>query len=257
MTQEEMNVLVPARLKELEEEHAIKVLLAVEAGSRASGLEAPDSDFDIRFLYVHERDYYLELNEHRDVIEQPVNEVWDLAGWDLRKALKLLYKSHPALIEWLHSPIVYVSSPLLQDLEPLIHAYFSPRKAADYYCGIVRNQLKQSDRGPFSVKQYLSIVSSLLACQWVIETQSAPPVSFAERAMLLPDSLKEHTADLVRRKKAKRGSGPLLSDRLLDQYIEETFRQLSVRIATLDRHSQPSWDALNAYFMTVINQAFE
>lgn len=257
MTQEEMNVLVPARLKELEEEHAIKVLLAVEAGSRASGLEAPDSDFDIRFLYVHERDYYLELNEHKDVIEQPVNEIWDLAGWDLRKALKLLYKSHPALIEWLHSPIVYASSPQLQDLEPIIHMYFSPRKAADYYCGIVRNQLKQSDRGSFSVKRYLSIVSSLLACQWVIQTQSAPPVSFHERTVLLPDALKEHVKELVRRKKEKRGSGPLLSDGLLDQYIEETFHHLKGQIATLDHGPQQSWDALNAYFMTVINQTME
>lgn len=41
-------------LREIEEQHHIKILYAVESGSRAWGFSSPDSDWDVRFIYVHE-----------------------------------------------------------------------------------------------------------------------------------------------------------------------------------------------------------
>ncbi len=103
-TQEEMNVLVPEKLAEIERDFDVKVLWAIESGSRAWGFESPDSDFDVRFIYKHKQDFYLRLNEQRDVIELPIDDTWDVSGWDLDKTLKLLYKSNPTLFEWLQSP---------------------------------------------------------------------------------------------------------------------------------------------------------
>ena len=102
----DMKEQIIARLRELEEKENIKILLAVESGSRAWGFESPDSDYDVRFIYVRNKDDYLCLEEPRDVIELPIEGDLDINGWDLRKALRLLYKCNPTLSEWLKSPIV-------------------------------------------------------------------------------------------------------------------------------------------------------
>ena len=80
------------KLKEIEEKENIKILLAVESGSRAWGFASPDSDYDVRFIYIRKLENYLRLNKMRDVIELPIDEELDINGWDLQKTLRLLYK---------------------------------------------------------------------------------------------------------------------------------------------------------------------
>ena len=87
LTQEEMNRLVPEKLREIERDYHVEVLWAVESGSRAWGFASPDSDFDVRFLYKRPQEEYLKLNPPRDVIELPIDETWDVSGWDLRFAI--------------------------------------------------------------------------------------------------------------------------------------------------------------------------
>lgn len=105
-----------ARLEQIEKDEDVTIFYACESGSRAWGFPSADSDYDVRFIYVRPRDWYLSIDveEKRDVIERPINDALDISGWDLRKALKLLRKSNPPLLEWLSSPIVYkeqVTSP--------------------------------------------------------------------------------------------------------------------------------------------------
>ena len=85
-------------LSDLEKEKAIEILLACETGSRVWGFPSPDSDFDVRIIYKHEKDWYLSLTEEKDTIEYFLenNEI-DISGWDLRKSLRLLWKSNPPL----------------------------------------------------------------------------------------------------------------------------------------------------------------
>src|SRR5947209_3872560 len=97
-----------AKLYEIEKEQSVKILYAVESGSRAWGFASKDSDYDIRFIYVHPIDWYISIEEKRDVIEYPVKDLLDFSGWDIRKALQLYKKSNPPLYEWLVSPIVYL-----------------------------------------------------------------------------------------------------------------------------------------------------
>ena len=96
-----MRELILEKLKQIEKDHHVKILLAIESGSRAWGFASPDSDYDVRFIYVGSKNDYLRLDERRDVIELPINEELDINGWDLPKALRLFYKSNPTLFEWL------------------------------------------------------------------------------------------------------------------------------------------------------------
>lgn len=90
---------IERRLSAIEAEERVRVLMAVESGSRAWGFPSPDSDYDIRFIYVRPRDWYLSLSPGRDVIERPIVDEIDLNGWDIRKAFGLLLKSNAVVSE--------------------------------------------------------------------------------------------------------------------------------------------------------------
>src|SRR3954452_13450282 len=98
------------RLEEAEAEHGVRILYACESGSRAWGFASPDSDYGVRFIYAQPRNWYLsfDVERRRDVIEYPIVDDIDQSGWDVRKALYLFTRNNGALLEWLHSPIVYL-----------------------------------------------------------------------------------------------------------------------------------------------------
>lgn len=98
---------IDGRLDAVERDEGVRILLAIESGSRAWGFPSPDSDYDCRFLYVRPRDDYLSLWPRRDVIETPLDAVLDVNGWDLGKALRLVVKGNAVVLEWLQSPITY------------------------------------------------------------------------------------------------------------------------------------------------------
>jgi predicted nucleotidyltransferase len=135
--------------------HSARILYAAESGSRAWGFGSPGSDFDVRFIYVHPSAFYVRLAEHRDVIERPLDPcLVDLAGWDVRKALRLALKSNPALYEWLVSPIVYADDGNLRPaMKALFEAHASPRALAWHYWSIARGQWKREVDGRGEVRQ--------------------------------------------------------------------------------------------------------
>ena len=95
------------RLAKAEEEHGVRILFAIESGSRAWGFASPNSDYDVRFIYCREPSWYqaVDLEERRDVIEYPIVDDIDINGWDVRKALRLDWKSNPAFVERIQWPI--------------------------------------------------------------------------------------------------------------------------------------------------------
>lgn len=127
------------RLGKVEAEENVTILFAVESGSRAWGFPSPDSDLDCRFFYVRPLSHYLGLVTPRDVIERPIESLWDLNGWDLRKALQLLVKGNATVAEWLSSPLIYREhGPFPARLRDLIKRHASPESSARHYFGLTR-----------------------------------------------------------------------------------------------------------------------
>lgn len=83
------------RLVGIEAAHKVRVLYACESGSRGWGFASPDSDYDVRFIYVHPLSWYLQISPQRDVIEVPTSDELDINGWELRKHWPCLKRVMP------------------------------------------------------------------------------------------------------------------------------------------------------------------
>lgn len=177
---EEMRAHVVAKLAGTAASHGVRILLAVESGSRAWGFGSPDSDYDVRFVYTHPAEWYVSLSERRDVIEAPLDDrLVDLAGWDARKALRLLLRGNPALYEWLVSPITYAEDGGFRtEARRLFERHASRKVLAHHYWSIARTQMRaeiESQAEP-RLKKYFYVVRPLLSLQWVIGNGGPPPM---------------------------------------------------------------------------------
>lgn len=177
------------RLKVLEEEKDVTILYACESGSRAWGFASSDSDYDVRFIYKHKRDKYLSIEDFRDVIELPVNEVLDISGWDIRKALKLFRTSNPPLYEWLQSPIVYKKQvDFTELLTSLMPEFFSLRAGLHHYTSMARNAFENDLQAEeVKVKKYFYALRPLLAALWITDKEVLPPMEFSILRQMIHD----------------------------------------------------------------------
>ena len=174
--------LIPARLKEIEQKYDVRILLAVESGSRAWGFASKDSDWDVRFIYVHKPEWYFSIDDQRDVIEEVYEEDIDAVGWDIKKALSLLKRSNPSLMEWINSPIIYRSEEhFMAGITPLALACFNPTKAMYHYQQIyVKHDERYLQKQGYPIKRFMYYLRGLLACQWIERYNTMPPVSFQQ-----------------------------------------------------------------------------
>ena len=175
-----MKERVLERLAEIENSEGVRVLYACESGSRAWGFPSADSDYDVRFLYLHPVDWYLSIEDKRDVIERPVQEQIDLSGWDLRKALRLFRKSNPPLLEWLGSPIVYLERFTVADqLRRLKPVYHSPPACAHHYVHMARGNFRDYLKGErVRIKKYFYVLRPILAVNWIERDLGIMPTQF-------------------------------------------------------------------------------
>jgi predicted nucleotidyltransferase len=194
---------IETRLDRIEAENGVRLLLAVESGSRAWGFPSPDSDYDVRFFYVRPRDWYLSLAPGRDVIETPIEDEIDLNGWDVRKALTLLLKSNAVVSEWMLSPIRYrTDDPFITGLAALADDLLNPRAIAYHYA---RSGKLAADRwldgeGDVPVKKYFYALRPALAIRAIrLNPASRPPMNLQAlvAASDLPEALIEQIDGLV------------------------------------------------------------
>ena len=179
-------------LREIERVEDVRILLAVESGSRAWGFPSRDSDYDVRFVYIRRPEWYLsvDLELRRDVIERPITDDLDISGWDLRKALRLFAKSNPPLLEWLDSPIVYAA---ILDFRRLLRghllAFYSPVSSVYHYLHMAQGNHRDYLKGDVVwLKKYLYALRPLLAIRWIEQDRGAVPMEFDRLLATVEDS---------------------------------------------------------------------
>nr|WP_231403034.1 nucleotidyltransferase domain-containing protein [Hymenobacter guriensis] len=194
---------IQTALTQLEARHNIRILYACESGSRAWGFPSPDSDYDVRFIYAHPADWYLTLDDGPDTLNFPVDEELDLAGWELRKTLKLLRGANAALFEWLQSPVVYQEAPGFRAaLQPLLPACWNPRAGLHHYLGLMRRGVTDDLTGEeVRLKRLFYALRSTLAARWIQQRPAEmPPMEFSTLRSLLPPELNGSVDELLARK---------------------------------------------------------
>lgn len=178
-----MNKVIQQRLREIEKTQKCVVFFAVEAGSRAWGMESQDSDYDVRFVYNRpDAQYQMLLSQSRDIIEHKDGDL-DIVGWDVRKALKLLRKSNISMLEHLRSPIIYTEfSTLRRDLLELAERQWSPRVAALHHLGLAEGHYRKYMKfgAETKLKHALYCLRSVLSAFYMFGNSNLPPVNFQE-----------------------------------------------------------------------------
>jgi predicted nucleotidyltransferase len=249
-----MLTAITEKLKEIEELYHVRVLYACESGSRAWGFPSPDSDFDVRFIYARNINEYLTIVEKADTIELPVNEVLDIGGWDIRKALKLFLKSNAPLFEWLQSPIIYKNDPdFTADLQGHMSKYFSLRAGGHHYFSMATNTFNDDlQTEQVKIKRCFYGLRSALACKWIAERQTFPPMELSKLRVIINDQGFQTYIDALLAQKFISDEKTLVprSERLND-WIEITLDECKKRLTNIPAtHNQA--DELDALFRKYI-----
>ena len=170
--------MIQTKLSALETDHDVRILFAIESGSRAWGFPSPDSDYDVRFIYAHTPDWYLSIEPGRDVIELPIEGDWDINGWDIRKALGLLIKPNPVMLEWLSSPIRYRwNEPVCERLIRFADKTTFGEACLHHYRNLAVKQWDKhvGDKPDVSLKKYFYILRPALAISWIKQNPTTQP----------------------------------------------------------------------------------
>jgi len=258
MIPESIKYEIMHRLRETEKHEDVRILMAIESGSRAWGFESTNSDYDVRFIYVRNKDWYVavDFEEKRDVIEYEITDEIDLNGWDLRKSLRLYWKSNPAFVEWIQSPITYIESgnfrkqalsllPEIYSVEKGIYHYRSMAKTN--YRGYLRSEL-------VPLKKYFYVLRPLLSIKWLESKNTPAPIEFNKLFKYVENKeLQQAIDELLEKKKSNEelAKGPSIP--VLNKFIEAELNRLESFKPT---KSMPNleMEQLNNLFHMVLNE---
>ena len=251
-----MKELIQEKLREIEQREECRILLAVESGSRAWGFASPDSDYDVRFIYVRPEKAYLRLDRTRDVIEVPINGELDINGWDIDKTLRLLHKSNPTVFEWFSSPIIYQTSSFADQFRPIMQKYFSSKAGLWHYLHMAEGNYRDYLRGEMvRAKKYFYVLRPILAGKWILEKGTPPPMLFTDLVKSeLPEDLSETVYQLLDLKMNSPEIKEIPRIDQLNRYLDTGIVSVKEQIEKLPDTPVQDWNELNELFFSVLER---
>ena len=263
LDQIDSNVLARIRssLPEIESDFDVAILYACESGSRAWGFASTDSDYDVRFVYIHKPEYYtsIDLDRRRDVIELPIDDELDISGWDIRKALKLFRKSNPPLLEWLSSPIVYKDEfNFAESLRGSVASYFSKKASTYHYLSMAkRNTAANLDKSEILHKKYFYTLRPLLGVRWLESFDSPVPMRFQTMVdeLSIPRNVRTAIHELLSKKakSSEKSMGPPIGE--LSEFIGNEIARISELAAEMPGPLSTA-DELDALFRETLRSVW-
>ena len=249
-----MRDTILSKLKDIEERENIKILHCVESGSRAWGFASPDSDYDVRFIYVRPKEFYLRLDKTRDVIEWQLDDTLDINGWDIKKALTLLRGSNPTFFEWNSSPIVYKTTEEWNQISKMINNYFVKKSGLYHYLSTAKSNYREYLNGEtVRLKKYFYVLRPLLACRWILAEGTPPPMLFTDlMEKYLDEEIKPDVEKLLDLKMNSPEIGEGKRFDRVNAYIDQSMEEIEIIIAELPKEAARGWDELNGIFLSLV-----
>lgn len=236
--------------------HAIMPLHAIESGSRAWGFASTNSDFDVRLIYHHSPDWYLQIYDNKDTFEFIDHHLFDvpfdIGGWDIKKALIHIHKSNAVIFEWLNSPIVYHNDDrFINRIKEVSDEFFNPQAIYHHYQGMAKKANSELNLNhPIKLKKWCYLIRSLLASLWVMEYRTIPPVLMSDMFVLLGDDDK-HELEAVISLKRQHDESYLLT---LPKSLKDLTHYLWTHTQNISFDKKPKGDIglLNDVFKNII-----
>jgi predicted nucleotidyltransferase len=218
-----MEELIQKQLTKIETNNAVKILYACESGSRAWGFPSPNSDYDVRFIYVHELDWHLSLLDKKDTIDLPINNDLDIGGWEIKKALGLLWKSNAPLLEWLQSPIVYqTNSVFIHEIQHFCQTCFSPIGAMHHYLNMSKKYFEAcQESNQVKLKKYFYALRTVISGIWIREKGTMPPIELAQMYEIVPQEVQDKIQALIEIKSAQNEDYLHRREPVIDLFLKE------------------------------------
>jgi predicted nucleotidyltransferase len=256
-----MTVEIKKELLRLEIEQDIRILFAVEGGSRAWGFASTDSDWDVRYIYIHHLDWYLKIDNQIDSQGKILSNDIDLAGWELKKALRLFRKSNPPMLEWLRSPIVYLQQFSTADkLRDLAEEYFSPKSCLYHYLHMAEGNYREYLQKDYvRVKKYFYVLRPILACDWIKKTNKMAPMEFHKllESQITDQKVKTEIQNLLTRKIAGEELNEEPKIEILNDFLEQKIKFYNKYVKSLGKSPQPDTAKLDELFKQTIYEAWK
>ncbi len=252
---------IEKELLRLEVQHDIKILYAVESGNRAWGFASTDSDWDVRYVYVHRLDWYLKIDGEKDSQEEILPNDIDLAGWELKKALRLFRKSNPPMLEWLRSPIVYLEQfSTAQNLRELSEKYFNPKSCMYHYLSMAKGNFKEFlQRDLVKSKKYFYVLRPVLACDWIKANSTMPPMEFQTLvdSQVSDGKIRREIEQLLARKIAGEELKEERKIEILNEFLERKIDFYSDYVSQIEQPEKPNANLLDDLFKKTIYAVWE
>jgi len=242
-------------LKKLEIEREIKILMAIESGSRAWGFPSPDSDYDVRIVFVRKYNSYLSVGKRKDTIDYFHGELLDINGWDIRKTLRLLGKSNATPFEWAQSPMVYMEEAgFRKSLLEVAALFFNPYHSLNHYKGIAKNSFsKITDGDQIKLKTLFYVLRPLFAIQWIQKNKTIPPMNIFELMEAVEEKeIIEKVKELITKKATANEDYVYQIHHQIKNYITAFFEDLENM--KMDKKELPEKEILDTYFRNLLNQ---
>ena len=252
----EVEELIALELGKIERKTGVRILHAVESGSRSWGFASPDSDYDVRFVYLSPLEHYLSLRPtKKDTIMWVVDETLDIVGWDVSKALHLARKSNVSMFEWAESPIVYRTSDDWTQAWDVAKKYFSCKAGMYAYYGTASATWGEYLGGErVRYKKYLYALRPLLACKYIDELRAQPPVDFhALVDAVAPAELVSSIEQLLTRKATMNEKDTAERIPSIDAFIESSIQKYGAISKALSDDLVEDDSALDDAFRALLN----
>lgn len=250
-----MNEQILSLLSSIEQSHNITIIYACEAGSRAWNLHHENSDYDLRFIFIHSLDQYLSLHDPKQVIDGKNSDNIEYIGWDLKKSLQLLKKQNPSILEWLYSTNHYINQDgAKQQLLQLQQLHFQEKPLLHHYFNMARTNLNQLAKKP-STKLLLNVIRPLLLCKWIVADKVFPPMNIDNILYIIKEvDVKNSILEIITLK--RRGVKELQHiDPNLYLWLENNLELTKEYIDVLTHEGTTICDNhFNTYFRKVIKQ---
>ncbi|KAJ5070526.1 putative cytosolic protein [Anaeramoeba ignava] len=217
----------------IEKEHDVTVIFAVECGSRGWGFDSPESDYDVKFVYVHNSlSWYISISSTKkdSISYESEDRLMDFEGWDIRKALNLLSNSNPSIIEWILTDYTYIDKFQFQSncRQIILKMKSTIPLIWHYYSMALKNQKEfLISKKEINVKNYLNIIRPITHLLWFLSHDSCvyplQYTSLLSEVPSIPEELKKSIEELIKIKKTK-GKTNIEPIIIIDEWINKSLR---------------------------------